>query len=44
MPTKKAIIKVAVKLASMMYSMLRHKEEYDSYRVFMQPLSLDNAA
>ena len=35
MPVKKAIIKVAVKLARMMYSMLKHKEEYDSSRVFM---------
>lgn len=44
MPAKKAIIKVAVKLARMMYSMLKHRQEYDSCRVFMQPLSLKNAA
>ncbi len=44
MPAKKAIIKVAVKLSRMMYSMLRYKEGYDSSRVFMQPLFLDNAA
>ena len=41
---KKAIIKVAVKLARMMYSMLRYEREYDSSRVFMQPLSLKNAS
>ena len=44
MPAKKAIIKVAVKLARMMYSMLKHRQEYDSCRVFVQPLSLNNAA
>lgn len=44
MPVKKAIIKVAVKLARMMYSMLKYGREYDSSRVFMQPISLRNAA
>jgi len=44
MPAKKALIKVAVKLARMMYSMLKHKTEYESSRVFMQSLSLKNAA
>lgn len=36
MPVKKALIKVAVKIARMMYSMLKHKEYYDSSRVFLQ--------
>ena len=44
MHAKKAIIKVAVKLARMMYSMLKYGQEYDSSRVFMQPLSFKNAA
>jgi transposase len=44
MPAKKALIKVAVKLARMMYSMLKHKEEYGSSRVFMQSLPLKKAA
>jgi len=44
MPAKKALIKVAVKLARMMYSMLKHKAEYESSRVFMQSLSLKKAA
>ena len=44
MPAKKALIKVAVKLARMMYSMLKHKTEYESSRVFMQSLPLKKAA
>ncbi len=44
MPAKKAIIKVAVKLTRMMYSMLKYGQEHDSSRVFMQPFSLKNAA
>ena len=36
MPAKKALIKVAVKIARMMYSMLKHKEYYDPARVFLQ--------
>jgi len=44
MPAKKALIKVAVKLARMMYSMLKHKAEYESSRVFMQSLPLKKAA
>lgn len=36
MPAKKALIKVAVKLARMMYSMLKNKEHYNPSRVFMQ--------
>lgn len=45
MPSKKALIKVAVKLARMMYSMLKYRQEYDSSRVFMQqPLPFKNAA
>lgn len=44
MPAKKALIKVAVKLIRMMYSMLKHKTEYDSSRVFLQPLPLKKAA
>ena len=36
MPGKKALIKVAVKIARMMYSMLKHKQYYDSCRVFLQ--------
>jgi len=44
MPAKKAIIKVAVKLARMMYSILKNKTEYDSSRVFLQSFSLENAA
>ncbi len=44
MPAKKALIKVAVKLARMMYSMLKHKTEYESSRVFMQSLPLKRAA
>ena len=44
MPAKKAIIKVAVKLAKMMYSMLKSGQDYDSSRVFMQTKSLKYAA
>ena len=44
MPVKKAIIKVAVKLARMMYSMLKYDSLYDSSRVFLKPVSLKNAA
>jgi len=44
MPAKKAIIKVAVKLTRMMYSMLKYGNKYDPYRVFFQPMSLKNAA
>ncbi len=44
MPAKKALIKVGVKLARMMYSMLKHKTEYESSRVFMQSLPLKKAA
>ncbi len=44
MPAKKALIKVAVKLARMMYSMLKHKTEYESSRVFMESLPLKRAA
>ena len=44
MPAKKALIKVAVKLARMMYSMLKHKTEYKSSRVFMESLPLKKAA
>ena len=44
MPAKKALIKVAVKLARMMYSMLKHKTEYESSRVSMQSLPLKKAA
>lgn len=44
MHAKKALIKVAVKLARMMYSMLKYGREYDSSRVFMQSLSYKNAA
>ncbi|MBA7472254.1 IS110 family transposase ISBth13 [subsurface metagenome] len=44
MPAKKALIKVAVKLARMMYSMLKHKTCYDSSRVFLQSLPLKDAA
>jgi transposase len=36
MPAKKALIKVAVKIARMMYSMLKYKTYYDPSRVFMQ--------
>ncbi len=35
-PVKKALIKVAVKIARMMYSMLKNKQYYDPYRVFLQ--------
>jgi len=44
MPAKKALIKVAVKLARMMYSMLKHKTEYKSSRVFMESFPLKRAA
>lgn len=44
MPAKKAIIKVAVKLARMMYSMLKHKTKYESSKVFMESLPLKKAA
>lgn len=36
MPAKKALIKVAVKISRMMYSMLKHKSYYDPQRVFLQ--------
>jgi len=36
MPVKKALIKVAVKIARMMYSMLKNRQYYDSCRVFLQ--------
>jgi len=36
MPAKKALIKVAIKIVRMMYSMLKHKQYYDSSRVFLQ--------
>jgi len=36
MPAKKALIKVAVKIVRMMYSMLKYKTYYDPSRVFMQ--------
>jgi len=36
MPAKKALIKVAVKIIRMMYSMLKYKTYYDSSRVFLQ--------
>ena len=41
---KKAVIKVAVKLARMMYSMLKYRQDYDSSRVFIQTKSLKYAA
>ena len=44
MPAKKALIKVAVKLARMMYSMLKHKTKYDSSRVSLESLPLKRAA
>lgn len=44
MPAKKAIIKMALKLARMMCSMLKDKEEYESPRVFMESLPLKKAA
>jgi hypothetical protein len=36
MPAKKALIKVAVKITRMMYSMLKYKTHYDPSRVFLQ--------
>ncbi len=36
MPAKKALIKVAVKITRMMYSMLKYKTCYDPSRVFLQ--------
>jgi transposase len=36
MPAKKALIKVAVKIVRMMYSMLKYKTHYDPSRVFLQ--------
>lgn len=36
MPAKKALIKVAVKITRMMYSMLKYKTYYDPSRVFLQ--------
>jgi transposase len=36
MPAKKALIKVAVKITRMMYSMLKYKQYYDPCRVFLQ--------
>jgi transposase len=44
MHAKKALIKVAVKLARMMYSMLKYGRQYDTSRVYMQTVSLKNAA
>ena len=44
MPAKKALIKVAVKIIRMMYSMLKYKNCYDSSRVFMQHRSEKIAA
>jgi transposase len=44
MHAKKALIKVAVKLAKMMYSMLKYNRHYDSSRVYMQSMSYKNAA
>lgn len=38
MPSKKAIIKVATKIARMMYSMLKNKQYYDPCRVFLQQI------
>ena len=39
MPAKKALIKVAVKITRMMYSMLKYKQYYDLCRVFLQQTS-----
>ncbi|MCL4385825.1 MAG: IS110 family transposase [Cyanobacteria bacterium] len=36
MPAKKALIKIAVKIIRMMYSMLKYKSYYDPSRVFIQ--------
>ena len=36
MPAKKALIKVAVKITRMMYSMLKYETHYDPSRVFLQ--------
>jgi len=44
MHPKKALIKVAVKLARMMYSMLKHRTIYQPSRVMMQPLPINSAA
>jgi transposase len=44
MPAKKALIKVAVKIIRMMYSMLKYKTCYDPSRVFMQHKSEKIAA
>jgi transposase len=44
MHPKKALIKVAVKLARMMYSMLKHRTRYQPSRVLMQPLPIKSAA
>jgi len=44
MPAKKAIIKVAVKISRMMYSMLKNKQYYDSNRVFLQQIPSTVAA
>ena len=44
MPAKKALIKVAVKIIRMMYSMLKYKTCYDPSRVFMQHSSEKIAA
>lgn len=43
-PAKKALIKVAVKIIRMMYSMLKYKTCYDPSRVFMQHKSEKIAA
>jgi len=44
MPAKKALIKVAVKIIRMMYSMLKYKTCYDPSIVFMQHRSENIAA
>ena len=44
MPVKKALIKVAVKIARMMFSMLKHKQYYDPCRVFLQQTPIAVAA
>jgi hypothetical protein len=36
MPAKKALIKVAVKIVRMMYSMIKYRTFYDPSRLFMQ--------
>ena len=44
MPPKKALIKVATKIARIMYSMLKYKTSYNPSRVFFQSSSLEVAA